>query len=201
MSWLSDLVSMALYTIFMQNLVLSGGYGTSEALRVSTKPRRFLLFAAMLTYFSILTSLLCGLLDSQIDNIPALYKLPATLRIALYGLVLVAVFLLTVLLLRVTIRPSNKFISTLGMAALNTLVFAIPFLNRQAGYSLVESLGSGLGAGAAFVLAAALMSAGLARLSQNDGIPAAFRGAPAMFLYVALISLAFLGLSGHTVFA
>ena len=40
MNWFGDLLITALYTAFVQNLVFSGGYGASEALRLSYKPRK-----------------------------------------------------------------------------------------------------------------------------------------------------------------
>ena len=194
---LSDLFITALYTVFIQNLIFSGGYGASEALRAATKPRRFAIFAAMLTFFSVGTSLI----SRSLDLIPAVNRLSATAHLAIYAAVLVFVFLGAVVLMIAVLRPSHKFISTMGMAALNSLVLALPFLNRQAGYSVAGSIGSGLGAGVAFTLAALLVGKGLQRLSANKHIPPAFRGAPAMLLYVSLISLAFSGFSGRAMFA
>lgn len=196
MNWFFTMLITALYTVFIQNLVFSGALGTSEALRIATKPRRFIVFTGMISYFSVTCSVLCYALD----RIPSVNALSSLTHIALFVCVLVIVFLLTTLLLITVLQPSRKLISTLGMAALNTLVLAIPFLNRQAGYGLPGSIGSGIGAGAAFFLAALLISKGLHKLSQNEHIPASFRGTPAMFLYVSMISLAFLGLSGQPVF-
>ena len=87
------------------------------------------------------------------------------------------------------------------MAALNTLVLATPLLNRSAAYTLPESIGSGIGAGLAFILAATLICKGLHIISQNQDMPKAFRGTPAAFVYVALLSLAFSGLSGSSLFS
>ena len=90
---------------------------------------------------------------------------------------------------------------TLGMAALNTLVLATPLLNRSAAYTLPESIGSGIGAGLAFILAATLICKGLHIISQNQDMPKAFRGTPAAFIYIALLSLAFSGFSGSSLFS
>ena len=38
MKIISDMLVTALYTVFVQNLVLSAGLGMSEAIRVSSKP-------------------------------------------------------------------------------------------------------------------------------------------------------------------
>ena len=47
---LYTLFQTALYMIFVQNMVFSGGYGSSEAIRMSTKPKRFAVFALMISF-------------------------------------------------------------------------------------------------------------------------------------------------------
>ncbi|HZK38549.1 MAG TPA: Rnf-Nqr domain containing protein, partial [Clostridia bacterium] len=64
----------------------------------------------------------------------------------------------------------------------------------------VESLGTGIGAGAAFFLAVFLIGKGMGKLCENKDIPPAFQGTPAIFIYVALLSLAFTGFSGSSLF-
>lgn len=196
MKIMSDLLLTALYTVFIQNLVLSSGLGMSEAIRVSTKPGTFGRFAVMISGFSVVTSILCSLLG----NVPALADVTYAVRAAIYGGVLAAVYIVTALLMRFVFKVSPKFLSTLGIAALNTLVLAIPYINHSAAYSFADSIGSGLGAGFAFVLAAALISKGSQLLAENDNISAVFKGTPAMFLYVAMISLAFTGFSDTNLF-
>lgn len=204
-NWFSAMLTTALYTIVIQNLVFNGAYGASEAMRASTKPRRFLFFAVLLTGFSTITSIICGLLDLN----PVVAQWNTIYHMLLYAGVLVVVFLVVALLFKLLAHPSDKFMSTLGMAAINTLVLAIPYLNWQAGYAiendigmtLANSIGSGLGAGAAFVLASLLIGAGVKRVQHNPKIPPAFQGIPALLIYVSLISLAFLGLSSGSVFA
>ena len=48
MTWFFDLLSTALYTVFIQNLVFNGGYAASEALMLAKKPRRLWMFSAMM---------------------------------------------------------------------------------------------------------------------------------------------------------
>lgn len=196
MKIMNDLLITALYTVFVQNLVLSSGLGMSEAIRVSTKPGTFGKFAVMISGFSVATSVLCSLIGS----VPAMETATYALRAAVYGGVLASVYLLTAVIARFIFKASVKFLGTLGIAALNTLVLAIPYINHSAAYSFADSIGSGLGAGFAFVLAAALISKGSQILAENKNIPAIFKGTPAMFLYVAMISLAFTGFSDTNLF-
>ncbi|MEG1887278.1 MAG: Rnf-Nqr domain containing protein [Oscillospiraceae bacterium] len=197
MSWFFNLLNAALYIIFIQNLVFSGGYGASEAVRMATKPKKLVVFSLMIAYFSLLSSLICRVLDFVLE----IDKLNLALHSAVFGGVLVVIYLLTAVAMRFIFKPGRKFLSMLGMAALNTLVFAIPLLNRRMGNTFAESIGVGIGSGIAFIFAISLISIGLKRLESNKNISPAFRGAPAMFLYVALLSMAFTGFSGTSLFA
>lgn len=197
MNYISDLLMTAFYTVFFQNLVLSSGLGMSEAIRVSTKPGTFGKFAVMISGFSVVTSTVCSL----IDTIPAVEGATYAVRAAIYGGVLAGVYLAVAVILKLVLRADSKLLGTLGIAALNTLVLAVPYINNSAAYSFAGSIGSGLGAGIAFVFAAALISQGSRILAENEEIPEAFKGTPAMFLYVAMLSLAFAGFTDTNLFA
>lgn len=197
MKFISDLLMTALYTVFIQNLVLSSGLGMSEAIRVSTRPGTFGKFAVMISGFSVITSAVCSL----IDNVPEVENATYAVRAAIYGGVLAAVYLVQAVFMRFVLKADSKLLGTLGIAALNTLVLAIPYINNSAAYSFAGSIGSGIGAGIAFVLAAALISQGSRILAENDEIPEIFKGTPAMFLYVAMLSLAFAGFTDTNLFA
>lgn len=196
MKYITDLLIVALYTVFAQNLVLSSGLGMSEAIRVSTKPGTFGRFALMISGFSVVTSAVCHLIDFT----GFLTDKPYAFRAAIYAGVLAAVYLVSAFVLKFILRASRKSLGTLGIAALNTLVFTIPHINNFAAYSLAGSIGSGIGAGFAFVLAAALISMGSGKLAENEEIPEVFKGTPSMFMYVALLSLAFAGFTDSNIF-
>jgi len=200
MSTFIKLILIAMQAVFIKNLVFSGGFGMGEALRIATKPRRFLVFAAMLTGFSALDTFVCAALY----KIPALAALPTAYQLPINACVLLVLFLLVVLVVTIVTkqRPMDKFLSTIGMAALNTLVFTLPILGRMSGYGLGEALAFGFGVGIAFLLAMAVLRLGVTRIIENsEDIPQAFRGTPALFIYSALFSLAMFGLSGESLFS
>lgn len=196
MKLIGELLITVLYTVFVQNLVVSAGLGMSEAIRLSAKPEKFRSLAAMISAFSVITSVIC----SALSRIPAVATLPFAGRAAVYGGVLAAVYLIAALIFALLKPEDRRLRGTLGIAALNTLVYAVPFLNEFAAYSFAESLVSGLAAGAAFVLAAAVIGQGAKLLANNGNVPAIFRGSPALFLYVGLVSLGFLGFTGTSLF-
>ena len=141
MKMISDLLITALFTVFIQNLVLNSGLGISEAIRVSTKPGTFGKIAGMISGFSVVTSVICSALNSASN----FANLPFAGRAAVYGGGLAAVYLLVALLLKLIFRASDMLLGTLGIAALNTLVFAVPFINQSAAYSFADAIGSGIG--------------------------------------------------------
>jgi len=196
MSWFFDLLSAALYAVFLQNLLFSGGFGSTEAIRTALTPRRLILFAGFISYFSILTSAACRMLD----GLPAVNALGWAAHTAVFTGVLAAVYLATACALRFGLKASRRFLTTAGIAALNSLVLALPLMNRGTAAGFADSVGTGLGSGLAFILAVALINAGLKTLAKNKNIPRAFRGTPVMFVYVALLALALSGFSGGRFF-
>lgn len=197
MKMITDLLITALYTVFVQNLVLSSGLGMSEAIRVSTRPGTFGKIALTISGFSVATSAICSLLNT----VSAVAVFTFAGKAAIYGLVLAGVYLVAATVMKLIFRVSDKELGTMGIAALNTLVFAIPFINSSAAYTFANSIGSGIGAGIAFILAAALISKGSQALSANQDVPKAFQGTPSLLIYVGLLSLAFAGFTDTTLFS
>ena len=197
MKMITNMLITALYTVFVQNLVLSTGLGMSEAIRVSTKPGSFGKVAATISGFSVVTSAICTLLN----GIPLIAGLAFAGRAAIYGAVLAGVYLVVAAFMKLVFRVSDKELGTMGIAALNTLVFAIPFINNYAAYTFADSIGSGIGAGFAFILAASLISKGSQAISENSDVPQIFKGTPSLLIYVGLLSLAFAGFTDSTLFS
>ena len=63
MTVILKLISAALYVMLFQNLIFNGGYGISEAIRMSAKPRQLLPMTMFITFFSTVVSALCALLE------------------------------------------------------------------------------------------------------------------------------------------
>ena len=197
MRFVFEMLSISLYTVFVQNLIFSGGYGASEAVRMAAKPYRLALYCLSVTYFLLVTSAFCRALDyvEFISNLNSAY------HAAIFACVLIVVYLLTALFFHLVFGAEPKYLSQLGITALNTLVMSVPFINFSAGYSFTQSLGTALGAGLAFFIAVLLIGAGMRKLAHSKEIPPVFQGTPIMFIYVALLSLAFSGFSGAPLFA
>ncbi len=194
MKIISQLLVTALYTVFVQNIVMTSGLGLSEAMRISPRPRTFAKFAVMISGFSLVTSILCYFI-----SLKATGEESFATKAVIYGSVLGSVYLVAAFFTNLIVRDKET-VAVLGIAALNTLVFAVPYINDSAAYSLIDCIASGFGAGFAFVLAAALIGSGARLIEKNKHIPAVFKGTPAMFFYVAMISLGFMGFTGTQLF-
>lgn len=111
--------------------------------------------------------------------------------------VLVGMYFVTLFFVTVVFKAKPRTVRRLGIAAFNTLVLAVPFINYRAAFSIYEAIGASIGAALAFIIAVLLLNFGLRAIDKNENIPAAFKGTPAIFIYAAILSLAFAGLTGR----
>ena len=191
-----SLLSAALYVMVFQNLIFNGGYSLSEAIRMSAKPRQLFPMAIFITVFSTVLSTICVF----IDTIPYVKNLNEVFHALIYVGVLLGLYILTMIIVIIYGKVSPKTIRRIGIAAFNTLVLAMPLINFRSAFTPIEAIGAGLGAGLAYVIAVLLINLGLKRLDTNKSIPKCFKGTPAIFIYTALLSLAFTGISGTSIF-
>lgn len=189
-------LNASVFALVLQNFVFNGGFGMSEAIRIATKPKDFFPIAMLVAFFTSATAAVCSLLDL----IAAINALSTAEHLGIYCLVLAVIYLIFTGIHVLIYRNNKQNLHRIGMAAVNTLVLAVPIINRRAAFNTAESIGLGLGAGIAFVIAVLLISAAEERIRENDTMSNAFKGKPALFIYIALISLGFAGLSGQSLF-
>ncbi|NLA77346.1 MAG: hypothetical protein GX851_05900 [Clostridiales bacterium] len=197
MNYLFDLLAAALYAALAQNLIFSGGYGVSESIRMAAKPKKLWKISIAISVLSFLTAAACRTLDF----IPFISSRGMLLHAFLFVVVLVFIYCACCLATKLIPSPEKRraAVKILGIAAFNSLVLAVPLINRKLNYNFFEAIGFAVGAGAAFAISVLLINAGMRRLEGNEDIPEAFRGLPAIFIYVALLSLAFTGIVGRAV--
>lgn len=196
MNVILNLLSASLYTMLFQNLIFNGGFGISEAIRMSAKPRQLFPMTIFITFFSTSVSAICVVLDT----VPIIKNLDEIYHLLIYAGVLVTIYLITLIVFLIIGKVSPRTIRRIGIAAFNTLVLAMPLINYRSVFTVVEAIGAGLGAGLAYIVAVLLINTGLKRLDMNKSIPQAFKGTPAIFIYTALLSMAFTGISGTSIF-
>ena len=186
----------ALYAMLLQNLVFSAAYGITESIKIAKKPKYLLTCTLNVAFFSTVTSVICRLLD----NVKVISTLSVSVHFLLYNAVLAILYLITGIFCITVLKANKKYMNSLGMCAVNTLVLSVPLLNSSANYSILESVGTGIGAALAFILAVLLINAGIRHIANNENIPVVFRGTPALLIYVSLLSLAFSCFTGESLF-
>ena len=196
MTQFTSMLTAALYAMLVQNMIFSTGYGMSESIRMAKRPKHFFMYGGTVTFFSLTLSLICFFLN----KIPFIFALETKYRIALYTLVLLALYLITALFCLTVLKADKKFMNSLGMCALNTLIIALPVVDFKAGYTLAETVGMGIGAGLAFTLSVLLINTGMKHIRNNRYIPEVFRGTPSLFIHISLIALAMSCISGQSLF-
>jgi electron transport complex protein RnfA len=185
-----------LFAIFAQNLVFTGGYGMCELLRVAARPKRLFLFCGILTAFSTVSAAA----NYFISGLFGFSRMSYNFRILVFVLVMAALYVITVLVLRL-FRPDSfkRLWKLISLAAFNSAVLVVPFFNYKSGSGFGDSVLLGLTSGIGFFFAAVLVQSGLKRLNNPD-MPKAFRGLPAAFLYIGILSLVFLGIYGNKLY-
>ena len=127
MSVIANLFSAAMYAFVLQNLIFTGGYGASEAVRMAAKPKQLFPLTAFITFFSTFGSIFCVLLE-QIPFISALSEIQHSL---IFLLVICILYVLMLILLKAVFKAKKRTVRRLGVAAFNTLVLAVPFRHSR----------------------------------------------------------------------
>lgn len=190
MNTIFELIGASLYVSLVQNFIFNGGYGISEAVRMSAKPRKLIPLTIFLTYFSVVVSAICAALEL----IPSFHQKNEIFHVVAFSVVLLVVYVVTMIAVLLYGKIQPRTIRRISIAAFNTLILAVPYINYRSAFSFAQSIGAGFGAGLAFIVAVVLINEGLKRLDMNTSLPKCFKGTPGLFIYTALLSLAFMGL-------
>lgn len=191
-----SLLQTAVYASFFGNLIFSASYGISEAVRLAKRPKHFFTTSLSVTAFSLYLSVTAHFAD----RIPIFEKLSFSFRFLFYVLILTAGYLFSAIIMKKLFHADKKFLNSLGICAVNTLVTALPMVNYKASLNIYEAVGMGIGAGIAFTVALLLINGGMKFIWRNRFIPDFMKGTPALFIYTALLSLALSALTGEPLF-
>lgn len=186
----SKMMITALLAITAENLLFGGGVGFSRALRAARRPSSAGIYALFVTAFSLCSALAGFWLAPYFPGSQwILYPAVMTASAGIFYLVAVG-------FLRVSAKKFyEKHSAVLAQAAANTVVVAVPFVQRLLRYSLSETVGYALGTGLAFFLAVLILEEAL-KTCTNPDMPKAFSGLPGVLVYIGILSMAFAGFSG-----
>lgn len=186
----------ALAAVSVENILFSGGIGFGNALRSARRPRMMGVYSLLVTVFSLLSMLIGTVLNPVIARDETLLLL----RPVLYAFSAAAVYLAAAFTVKTVFSKFYcKYGELLAPAAINTVILAMPYVQKAFKLTIYEAIGYAVGTGAAFFLASVIL-AGAAIRSRNEDMPRAFAGLPSMLLYIGILSLAFAGFKGAKLF-
>lgn len=188
-----QLLFYALLAVTAENVFFSGGIGFSRVLRAARKHKAMLLvYSALISGFM----LVCTLLTMPLIQLLEQGKIWSITRPAIFAFVVAAVYIVTAFICKTCFykfyQKTNQFFSA---AAINCVVLSIPFLQSSLKMNLLQSVGFALGTGVAFLLAVVIFSQAMIRFEVSD-MPKAFRGLPTIFIYIGILSMAFISFGG-----
>lgn len=193
---MSDMLVYLLAAAFIQNLVLTTGFGSSMMMRIVRRPADILPFGGLLTFFTLLTVIIAYPLDLAVGT----SYLSKLFRPLMMVVIVSLLYLLAYGLVKKSVRLSRRIGHLLPLAAFNNVVIGVALIiNHQFSATFLGAVGLGIGASAGFVLLVLVLAEGNRRADHPD-MPDAFRGLPASLLYMGMLALALMGFSGSVSF-
>jgi len=186
----------ALMAVTTENILFSGGIGFSNVLRAARKPRTLGMYALFVTFFSLISSLLGSLLNPFLLSNDTL----VIMRPVVFAVYAAIIYSASAAVLKLFLPEFyKKYSQILSPAAINTVVLSMPYVLKSFKLDILDAAAFAVGTGAAFFLAAGVLTHAIARF-ESDDMPKAFRGLPAVLLYIGILSLAFAGFTGGKLF-
>ncbi len=181
------MASIAVFAIFVQNILLTRALDTSASLFIIRKQYNRPLFGLILTGIITISSVLASFFNDLFTS----YQWAPIFYVCIVGIVYILFLLICA---KVPHKYRVQITPMIHLSAFNSAVLGSLLLSRS--YDLWGQIAFGLGAGIGFLFASYLIDIGYERL-RSDKIPPAFRGFPITLIYIGILSLAFYGLIGH----
>lgn len=190
------ILQYALLGVFTQNLVFAGGVGSNRLLRLAKKPQHLFLSAFLMFLFTLSASL-------AVPFFMSLMRHGEQLSLFWMFFFILCITILYFMLLGISKLLSKKFTglfplisAILPSCAFNCIVISIPFIGKTLEFSPVQFIGYCIGSAIGFLIAVLLVHDAMQRL-DNPQMQEGFTGLPALFLYIGILSMAFIGFSGQ----
>ncbi len=190
---LSELLSLAVFTILAENFVFTRFLGVDPFLSTSRKMGSAICMGLAVTVIMALTSLGSWLINTYV-LIPT--KTDGYLQILAYVLIIVVLVRLLGFLLKKGFPTLYSALDVhLPLIITNCAVLGAALINTQNGHSLLVSTLYGIFGGLGFTLATILFTSVRERVEFSE-CPKAFEGFPIALVTAGLLAMAFMGFSG-----
>lgn len=190
---MTNLLSIIFATIFVNNYVFAQFLGICPSLGVTSEVETSIGMGAAVTFVIVLASVITYFVQTLIlVPFDLMY-----LRTIAFILVIAALVQLVEMFLKKSMPALYQALGIyLPLITTNCIVLGVAILNVDAGYTLIESAVSGLGASIGFTMAIVLLAAVRESYDLVPEVPAPFRKVPLAFITLGLMSLAFSGFTG-----
>lgn len=190
MKWILELFSYCLVAVFTQNLVFTRGIGSSRMLRAARKPRQLAAYTFFVTLYTFFTMLLTFAANPLVGT-------NETVRPFAYCFCAVIAYAVVTPVVRIFF---NKFYlkhqKIFSVCALNCVVLGAPLIVNAEGLTFGHALMYSVGAGLGFAFSVWLTREAIGRIDNPD-MPKAFRGLPALFVYLGILGMVFFSIHGR----
>lgn len=195
---LADFLLVALAALFVQNAVLTRGFGVSRLTKlVSDSSTDSIIFCALLCTINVLSALPAYFANLFLETPEIWYRdyLRPLVFVLCAALALLVVHLVISLL---KFRSKANLLAVLPMATFNTAVLGPLLIMAGQNFAFIQTMAFALGSGLGYAFAVVIVTEG-ERKMNNRSVPAAFRGLPIKLIYIGILALAIFGLTGHRV--
>ena len=186
-----ELLTIAVGTAFINNVVLSQFLGLCAFLGVSKKMDTAAGMGGAVIFVITISSFVTALIYKFL-----LLPLNVTyLQTIVFILVIAALVQFVEMFLK---KSSPSLYNALGvylpLITTNCAVLGVALINVQKSYGIVESVVNGLATAVGFTIAIVLM-AGIREKTEYNDVPESFKGSPIVLLTACLMAIAFFGFS------
>lgn len=187
MEYIGEFLSYTLIAVFAQNVLLDKAMGMNCIMTAVNRKNSLPRMVLVMGVYSVVGIMLMWLLSKVAFNQTA-YLICALI----YSLFCaVTYFVSDRILLKISPETHDIWSGILPHALINSIMIGAPVAAmNQAIPNWWSALGSGIGAGLSFGLAVLIIKNGL-NILDNPDMPKAFRGIPAMLIYLGILSLGF----------
>ena len=193
MELLIQFFTYSLIAIFIENMVMTRGLGTSTVLFSAQGVKQTFMFGGLLTLITVLAAMATFGVNKLLSSLSfKMYIKPLA-----FILTITVIYYIVYFTLSMFMKSASEYVCKyLPYATFNCALLGAIFLAVNGKYNFIQTIGFGFGSGVGFTLASLFIVEGRRRLAMIK-VPKAFKGLPITLLYIGMISLAFLGLIGH----
>lgn len=187
-----ELLVIFISAAIVNNFVLAYFLGICPFVGVSNKISSAVSMGMATTFVMVITAIVSWLLDNLVLNPYGL----GFLQIPAFILVIAALVQFVEMVIKKVSQPLYRALGIfLPLITTNCAILGLALFGSMREYSFIENIIFGLGAGAGFTLALAIMAGIREELDLAD-VPKPFQGAPITLIVAGILALAFMGFAG-----